>query len=262
MILFFSLTGWAAKVAKVTGKKVLINAEGTTFTSGDQLYLYDNTNRKIGLVTVTEAEGNKVQADLVGGRAFAGLRVFKKGATSTVQFSRTRGEQIYLGFIGGFSSNTMDIKLSSSANVPMKGSSLSAKAMMDFPLLDDMDFRGYLGIDQLDVKGTASSSVVKCACSVKANYLSFAGVARYFFSYGKMPFWIGAGGGYQLAMSSSSDVLQKVASTNNILFGLGLDFRLNNRQYVPIEFMYAYYAPQNGVNLSQMMIKAGYAWLY
>lgn len=262
LIAFFANTALAAKVAKVTGKKILINAEGTSFASGDQLYLYDGTNRKIGLVNVTQADGNKVQADLIGGRAFVGLRAFKKGGTSTAQFSRTRGEQIYMGVIGGFSLNTMNIALNSSTNVSMKGNSLNAKALVDFPLLDDMDFRGYLGIDQLDVTGTANSTLVKCACSVKANYLSFAGIARYFVSFGKMPFWLGAGGGYQLAMSSSSDVLQKVASTNNILFGLGLDFRLNTRQYIPIELAYAYYAPQNGVNLSQIMLKAGYAWLY
>jgi hypothetical protein len=250
----------AAQVAQMKGKKILIKGDDLQVNTGDSVYMVDSTGKKIGLAIINSSANGKIIATITGGKAQVGNSILKKSGGAKKASSANRSGGTSLGFIGSLNSSTMTISLNSSAKVNMAGSSFGAKVIYDYPVMEDIDLRLFSGIDMLSVKG--ASSTITCNCKLDVTYINTGGMARYFLSQSKMSTWLGAGGSYQAAMSSSSDVLQKVASTFNILFGGGIDYQTGGGSFIPIQFSYAYYAPTTGVTLSQMLIQGGYGFAF
>ncbi|MFM6929056.1 MAG: hypothetical protein ACKOX6_11370, partial [Bdellovibrio sp.] len=66
------------------------------------------------------------------------------------------------------------------------------------------------------------------------------------------------------AMSKSSNILDtgKITTNQTVIGSLGLDYHLGRKNYIPVQFDYAFFPDNNTSSATQMSIRAGYGWSF
>lgn len=287
LFLVCTSTSWAASVSGVKGQKVLITLDGDAVSEGEEFFLINPANnKKAAIVRIRQIKGDKALADLVKGKASPGFGLQAKGAapmSADPSYSSTtsdtggggilRNLKNSYGVTGGMLMNSMvanvtavdsvtGLKTTSEAN--MSGSGFGVGGFYDMLLTSSLVGRGFVGIEQFNVSGDASSAVCSGSksCDAKINYLSLYGLGKWYLSESKYRFWLGGGGGYLIAVSKSSTALNASQISTNQIFtaAFGLDVQTTRKNYIPVSIEYNMFPSSDTVKASMISIKAGWAW--
>jgi hypothetical protein len=277
ILLGLSITANAAKVTKVSGGKALIDLEGDTALVGDQYFVVDGSGKKRGLLQVSKVQGGRAIATVSKGNVAAGnsLQRFQgrmSAAPSEVNKPRgsASGAKKSWGLMAGMVSSSMNVK-SSTGSMTMTGSSFNVDGYYQTYLDKNISVKILVGYETLNVSGTASSGfsggscTAGMTCTADIGYLGMNALIRYsFYRTTSLEFTAGGGLGFLFAMQKSSNVLDtaKITTNQTIVGSLGMDWHLDKRTYVPIQFDYAMFPDNNTSSASQMMIRAGYGWAF
>lgn len=277
ILLGLSITANAAKVTKVSGGKALIDLEGDTALVGDQYFVIDSSGKKRGLLQVSKVQGGRAIATVSKGNVAPGnsLQRFQgrmSAAPSEVNKSRgsATGAKKSWGLMAGMVNSSMNVK-SSSGSMTMTGSSFNLDGYYQTYLDKNISVKVLVGYETLNVSGTASTGFSGGSCSsgmtckAELGYLGMNALIRYsFYRTQSLEFTAGGGLGFLFAMQKSSNVLDtaKITTNQTIVGSLGIDWHLDKRTYVPIQFDYAMFPDNNTSSASQMMIRAGYGWAF
>lgn len=273
---------WGASIAKVNGKKVLVNLEGLTAGPGTELYALNAEQKRKALIRLTQVKGDKAIGEIVQGAATPGmLTILKGGAASPVpSYSDTSGGgsgslrgggKTKNGFaiLGGMAMSTMTFTakpLTGPVDLSLAGNSFNFKGIYDYSMSKNFTIRGAAGLETLNVTGSSGGTTVcssSDSCSLSVNYLSLEGMAQFNFVNSSSRFWAGAGFAFLLAASKATNINSlEVAGTNQVLlFGAGADIGIGRNNYIPISVEYGMF-PFAGVKLGGIYARAGYGWKF
>ncbi|WP_413582018.1 hypothetical protein [Bdellovibrio sp. HCB288] len=275
ILLCLSLTANAAKILKVSGGKALIDLEGDTALVGDQFFSIDSSGKKRGLIQVSKVQGGRAIATVSKGAAVAGQSLQRfQGRMSAApnevnsRASSSSGKRAW-GVIAGMANSSMDVK-SSTSGMTMTGTSFNVNGFYQTYLDKNISVKALVGYESLNVSGSKPSSfsggtcnTAGATCSAELGYLGFNALIRYTaFRTSSMDFTVGGGLGFLFAMQKSSNVLDtsKISTNQTVVGSLGVDWHLDKRTFVPIQFDYAMFPDNNTSSATQMILRAGYGW--
>ncbi|WP_413557717.1 hypothetical protein [Bdellovibrio sp. HCB209] len=274
ILLGMSVTANAAKITKVSGGKALIDLEGDTALVGDQYFAIDSSGKKRGLVQVSKVQGGRAIATISKGKVAAGhsLQRFQGRMSAAPNEVKSRGPvssgKKSWGLMAGFASNSMNVK-TSSASMSMSGSSFNAVGYYQTYLDKNISVKVLGGYESINVSGSAPSSwsggtcTSGQTCTAELGYLGLNALIRYsYYRTSSMEFTVGGGLGFLFAMQKSSNVLDtsKITTNQTMVGTLGVDWHLDRRTYVPIQFDYAIFPDNNTSSATQMILRVGYGW--
>jgi hypothetical protein len=275
ILLSLSITANAAKVTKVSGGKALIDLEGDTALVGDQFFVVDSSGKKRGLIQVSKVQGGRAIATISKGSAtpgsslqrFQGRMSAEPSEVNNSRGSASSGKKSW-GIMAGMVNSSMNVK-SSSSSMTMSGSSFDLVGYYQTYLDKNISVKAMAGYETLNVTGSAPSGwsggtcVAGSNCTADIGYLGMNVLIRYSFARTKsLEFTAGGGLGFLFAMQKSSNVLDtaKISTNQTIVGTLGVDWHLDKRTYVPIQFDYAMFPDNNTSSATQMILRAGYGW--
>lgn len=261
---------FAAKVITVKGQRVLLDAEGETFSTGDRIGLRNAQGKAIGLVVVEKSTGNRVIGRIQRGSAVRGATGALIGgsapARSKSQASSPRGGRRIsanssYGILGGLTMTNQTAKTSdggTSVIVEGKGTSFNVLGFYQMPISDSIGLRISGGLETINVTGTVNNKEFKA----DIKYLGLNSTIKYnYYTQPKMELWAGAGLSFLVNMSETQNIYQTSPKMlNSILFSLGGDIRMGKNSYLPLQFDYGYFQSTKTVETTQMMFRAGWAW--
>lgn len=293
VLVLFTSTSWAAEVSAVKGNRVLIQTDGDAFFENDEFFLINPaTQKKTAIIRVRQIKGRKALAEIIRGRADIGYTLEAKapsGVTaspiSSKETSETasastaapvRGEYLRQlknswGVMGGYLMNSMTanvtykyLSVSRTTAASMSGTGFAATGFYDYVISPALVARMSAGIEQFNVTGSVSELACNntTTCDAKINYLSFYGLGKYYVYDNNYRAWLGAGGGFLLAVSKSSSALNESQISTNQVFtlGAGVDIQRSRKNYIPISLEYNMFPSSETVKASMIMLKAGWAW--
>jgi hypothetical protein len=289
--LIFSTSVFAAKVIQVKGAKVLVDMEGDEYLAGEEFFLINPaTSKKTAIIRIKQTKNGKAVAEIVKGKADAEYTLQAKSSSAaptpmsadvedkpTHGSSRNKksgvlrapvdswgivGEYLMIALSTSFTAGTP----AQQAQADMKGSTFGAGGYYNHMFGSDFSLVGSADIQQFTAAGSANFAACAGAttadCSVNITYLSLYGLGRWYVIKGGVNFWIGAGGGFLLALTKKSNVLkEEQISTNQVFsFALGGEYQLSRKNYIPFSFQYDMFPSSGSVTASMMSLKGGYGW--
>lgn len=273
-LFFFGINLQAASVAKVKGKKVLINLDGTSLQKGDSFYGVDKGGSKKAILKVTAIKKNQAIAQVIKGKAEAGQTlVAYKGAATVAQDAAlpevVKSPFSQKGVLVSYLINKMSAKFTINSvekTTDMSGNGFGVLGYYDHKMNPALQLRGAAGIEQFQV--AESRQTMDCdkgkstTCNAIINYLSMYGLAKYNVANGPTKFWLGGGGGYLFAISKASTVLDSSQITGNYVINAsaGLDVNMTRGQYLPIIFEYSIFPSSSTVSASYIALRVGWGW--
>lgn len=243
----------ASQIQKIRGNRVLIQIDGDTFSSGDQVFALDDSGRKRASLKISKVQGNKATAVILKGKAQEGMVVSAGGTSSKRTSSSGGGSGKLTGIMGGLNLNSMGLSYQGTSTA-YSGNSFSVLGFMDIPLSKSFVLRTKGGLDSFEVVSQGSGA--------SFTYIGFEGGLNWHLS---PSFWVGGGGAFLLTMAKSSSIygLDANASTNSFFFaGLGSNISLSGGKVIPLSLEYALYPGGAGVTASSVLLRAGYAWSF
>lgn len=296
LVLFLSpLLSQGSSVAQVKETKVLINLEGSSFSSGDEIYLVNESGKKVGLAKIKAIKGDKALAELIKGKANPGMSVqVKVSATGNVDSadqpsiqsheqaneetskktssSSSKKKKNVGGFLAGYALNTMALTAQYSINksdINMKDSGYLLKGFYDYTLMKDLVIRFAGGLQTFNAKDTASKNVCDngntAACEVSFTYLLGEANGNYYLTDGSFKFWLGLGYSFLITATKKNNVsnLSSDSSTNQMITaGLGADWWISKQAFIPVSFQYGMFPGSSNVKAESLIIQAGYGFYF
>ncbi len=284
VVLLFLLTPslYAAEVAKVKGKGVLIELKGDPAVAGDVFYLISPDGKRRGLVKISKVKGDKAIGKLTKGKGAPGYTLeFKQqkvakgssGGGNMAQPSMDDGSvtstRAYWGALFGFSMDSMSVHVTGAPPtntdlgvVAMSGTGFSGKGLFDYELFSQLWFRGTAGIEMFNASGDAKCGASNNdTCNAKLTYLTFDFIGRYVFGKGSFRPWLGGGLGLLFPASKDATALDpaSISTTNVIVFAGGFDWFTSPTFYVPVSIEYGLLPKSDEVEAKWIAIRAGFA---
>ena len=290
--LLVSFSARAATVLQVKNGKTLIDLEGATLNEGDEFFLINPaTTKKIAIVRIKQVKKGRAVAEILKGKAQPGSTLQAKASSSAkadesashpmsadvaedTTATLTRSYQKLLknswGLVGEYITTSMDATFSRTtpynhqATTSMKGSGLGVGGFYNYAFTSR--FTGYAEASLQQFNASGSTPLTDCSnsttCDVKIMYLSFYGMGRYYLTTSKFRSWVGLGGGYLLAASKSSSVLNasQISSNQVFSFGAGGEWQLSKKNYIPFSLEYDLFPTSPSVKANMISIRAGYGW--
>lgn len=273
-LLIFSMahTAWAARVAKVQGKKVLITLEGENYQSGQTLYAVNSAGKRTGLIRIQSVKGSRALGQILKGRAVAGSTLAERGTPAKKQSTEEtpddglmesgRSGQKGYGVLLGFATQSMSLKVGG-ADTNLKGTAFSVKGYYDYDLNSSLKLRLAAGLEPFSVKGTTVASCSgSTSCTAEYTYLGFEGFGQYNITKGPTRWWAGVGYSFLVAASKKVNIaeIQSSGSSNQImLIGFGADFKMG-KATIPFSLEYGMFPGSTNVKASSIFIRSGYGF--
>ena len=275
LILSFPIAADAAKITKVTGKKVTFDLEGDNAKVGDIFVAYDSAGKRKGLIKVKVIKGSRAAGLLGKGKAEPGWTMKisdrTKGKTSSHASHRQNSTQEpptateYWGIIGGLARDTMTVKIdndidnTNETTVELSGMAFSLKGLFDYNLFSQVWFRGMFGLEGLNATGSTQAGCQAKACSANIFYLSADFWGRYVMTDGNIRPWIGGAFSLMFPASKKATVLEESSITNTsaISIGGGIDWFTSPTFAIPIQIEYSLLPKSETVEASAIAFRVG-----
>lgn len=286
LLFFFHQDAFAEiKIKKIIDKKALIEfEESDSVTEGQEFFSVDTSGKKKSLLKVTKIKNNQAVTNILKGKAEVGQSIVSKQSpnqnkdtaasedtASTEDSHVTLIQKNHWGIMGGYLMNSMNVSFSvgtgaskRDVSASMSGSGLSLLAFYDYKIMPSLFFRITGGLDQFIA--STSISTADCSsstnCNVSINYLSGYGHLKYTFGNSKWTPWVGAGVGFLFPVSKSSSIFASSDLGMNYVYSatLGIDYKINRKNLMPIYFEYALFPTSSTVSASFMALRLGWAW--
>lgn len=272
----FASGAFAAQVAKVKGKTVLIKTDGDAVQSGESFYAMADGKRK-AVIKISKIKGDKALGVIVKGKAAVGMTLSPRGAGGGKVAKHSGGSpaeagdhvRAYWGGLLGYGMDSMNVQVNNSTTnaaigtAAMSGTGFSAKGLFDYELFSQIWFRGTTGIEQLNVTGNSICGTGNVtACNAKLMYFTLDLLGRYVFAVGNFRPWLGGGVGLLFPAAKSSTALKatSIGTTNVMLIAGGLDYFINPRMYVPVSLEYGLLPKSDEVDAHWITFRVGLAF--
>lgn len=264
--LLFSFAAQAGKIINVKQNRVLIDMESDSYFVGDRLFAVDEAGKRRAVIEIKQTKNGRAVGDIAKGRANIGnILLPTTGTPGTSSAQKGKGGPVdkSWGVTAGYAMNSMTAKSSTATSVNLSGSSFAVKGFYRQKLDGSISVQASAGYESLVASGTASSGTCT-TCEVNIGYLGFDALVRYSFYEKSYRVWAGAGLGFLLAMSKSSNIIDtsKVSTNQTILGAFGVDVPLSGGNFIPVELNYAMYPSNNTTSANQIIIRAGYGFAF
>lgn len=282
----FSTPGFAAQIAKVKGKQVLIDTQGDAMKPGEVYYVIDLGGARKAVLKVTKVKGSRALAVLGKGKAQVGMglerRLSGKAARTARVAPESYGEGDSYGYGGdsggtaatagafwggmlGISMDSLTADIITDAGVKQgtastSGMSFSLKGTYDHRLFDRVWFRGMGGVESFKSEGGSTCGTgANQSCNVNIMYLSGDAIGRYLFSEESFRPWVGGGLSLLFPLSKDSTLLQQSSITNTyaLIFAGGADWLVSPTMMVPLSLEYGMLPKSETVEASWIQFRAG-----
>lgn len=271
-----STPAWAVKTLSVKGDRALLDLEGEDIQVGDKIGARNSEGKARALLEIKQVKNGKAVAAVLKGQLTTDLALAKLGTSASKNKSasakpsrtKTSPSKASWGLTAGYAMSDMTVKASSTASVSMTGSSFNLSGYYQMPLDGRISTRIFGSYETLDVKGTPPASLAgQCGSECKAtiSYLGLMALVRYsFLASPNYEAWVGGGLGFLFAMGKSSNILDtsKISTNQTIIGSLGLDYRLDKKSYIPIQFDYAMFPDNSTSSAKQMILRAGWGFQF
>ena len=277
---------YAASIAKVKGRKVLIKSDGEV-KAGKVYYIISESGKKRGLVKVKKVKGTKAIGVISKkSKAMKGWTLRERVRKVSKRRKRSRGDDEYdprtslkkiaFGVLIGMNIANMEVKQIGFDPIfndaTLTGTGFSGKLFGDYNLFGGLWFRGTLGLEQLALEGEEDNLVciedmsppADKLCEVSINYLSADFLARYVFGIKMFRPWIGGGLSVAFPISSASTALQEddIQVANTFIGALGVDLHFTPTIMMPIQAEFNFFAPADTVSASFIAARIGLAYKF
>lgn len=263
---------YAIRTLVVKNDRALLDLEGGDLKVGDKLGARSADGKPRALLEIRQVRDGKAVAAILKGRMEKDFTVTKytpRGGTSstpTGRASASHGQKAW-GLTAGYAMNSMNVKPTGASSISLSGSSFNLSGFYQMTIDGNFSARILGGYETLQASG--SSAAASCSgssdCKVDISYLGLEGLVRYtYLRRASFDAWAGAGLGFLFAVSKSSNVLDtsKISTNQTIVGSLGLDYRLNRRNFIPIQLDYAYYPDNATSSANQIILRAGYGFSF
>ena len=265
----FSTPAFAIKILQVKNNKVLMDSEGASLNVGDKIMGRDANGKARALIEVTQVKGARALGTVLKGKASNDLALNthtpSSGGSSDSGGGRPSANKSSGGIMLGYSMNSMNVKPSGSTSISLTGSSFALSGMYQMTVDGGFGARILAGYETLVAKGDSSTATCGTSCDVDLSYLGIEALGKYAFGPASgTQVWVGAGLGFLIAMSKSSNILDtsKISTNQTIVAALGMDWRLSPTTFIPLQFDYAIYPDNATSSATQMILRAGYGFSF
>lgn len=286
--LLWGFTGHAGTVTQVKNEKVLIDFAGETPNVGEKYFLLENT-KKVGIVELIQVKNQKAIGKLTKGKSAVGFQTalgakakqpttesdpaqVTEDVNSFLRFDRMKYSVQMKLFLNKISTKQRDNAqpFPHEETVTMNGTNFGVFGTLELPLFDPLQALGFAGIEMLDVVGSAQynscDSKSSTNCDMKITYITVGGIARYDFKKSKINPWAGIGISLKYPVIKKSTALDEdsLQFANTVIFTGGLDYHLNNKNFVPValEYHYSTNTSETVPVIDQWALTAGYGFKF
>lgn len=168
------------------------------------------------------------------------------------------------GYYGGYSQNSMNVRLTNSTTLDLSGKSWNLGAFSERALTQSLGLLVRAGYEGLQGQGNLNSNVCGGVCKVDIGALAAEALAKYSFSKEKQTWWVGGGLGFLYPVLKTSNVLDtgKLSLTEKILFSAGLDWHRTPKNFIPLQVEYALHSSNEIVTTKQLILRLGYGYVF
>lgn len=258
----------AAQVLDVQGTKVTVQASADDMlVSTEKYFILNDSNKKVGIITIISSSENQATAELLKGVAKKGYKLipYEQTASSaapaeakpvSVGGSGKKSSKKSASSLGVFAEimvNSLSINLGTT-NVTMSGTSFAFSFAYQHNLTESLKARYPIGFRSYGVQ--AQNSICTAGnCDLSVTYLSLGGKLDYFIGDSV---YVGGGFEYLLPASKSSSFLSSDQIAANSIISLGAGWLVSPS--VPISFSYNMFLGNKDVPASFIAIQTGYLW--
>lgn len=265
---FIFVTANAAQVLDVQGNKVTLEAEyDDMLVSSEKYFIMNDSNKKVGIITITTTSENRAEAELIKGVAKKGYKLMpyeqSAPAAATAEAKPvsvggsgkkpSKKSTSNLGVFAEIMINTLSVNLGTT-NVTMSGTSFAFAFAYQHNLTESLKARYPIGFRSYGVQ-TQNSLCTTGNCDLSVTYLSLGGKLDYFVDDAVS---IGGGFEYLLPASKSSTFLTSDQIATNSIVSVGGGWLVTAS--VPISFSFNVFLGNKDVPASFIAIQTGYLW--
>ncbi|UOF01605.1 porin family protein [Bdellovibrio reynosensis] len=256
---------FAIRALTIKNDRVLVDLEGESVNVGDKLGARSSDGKARAILEIKQIKEGRAVAAILKGKMQQEYTLSKVGARAGGSAGSSAGGVApgkSWGVIGGYAMNSMSSKISNTT-ISVSGSSFNLSGIYQMPLPDlgqKVSARILGGYETFQAAGSDSGT----NRTVDISYLGVQGLLRYsFYQNPKLNVWAGGGLGFLFAIAKSSTNFldESKISTNQTLIGsIGVDYNLNSRNFIPVQFDYAIYPDSSTSSARQMILRAGYGF--
>lgn len=258
---------YAIKILNIKGDRVLVDLEGEEVSVGDKIGARSSEGKARAILEVKQIKEGKAVVAILKGKMQDDYSLSKIGKKSASASSGKGGSSFTSpgkswGVTGGYAMNNMSSKISSTT-VSVSGSSFNLSGFYQLPIPDlgeKVSLRVLGGYETFSAAGTDNGT----DRTVDISYLGAQGTLRYsLYQNTRMNIWGGAGLGFLFAIAKSSKNFldeSKISTNQTISVSLGLDYNLNSKNFIPVQFDYAIFPDSSTSSARQMILRAGYGF--
>lgn len=281
------LSAWSQVVSKVSNKTVLIDMKDGNLAEGSEWITVNDLGKKTGLIRIKKVKGSKALADITKGVVAVGQTLIPKpgpksrfkedgsadngqsGAgsdTSTV----TKSNLKRVGGVFSYAMDSMSLTAGNATNTLTVSESLSGTGMQlagfyDWAFTPALAIRFYGSYDTFAASVSTTTGAVNnngsTTSSLSISALGLGGDAQWRFIHDKTKnIWAGVGFTYDYLLSNSSNIISLTTPSyvNYVSPGLGIDYAITPKYFIPAAFHYDYYIAGSGVSQSALRFSAGF----
>ncbi len=287
-----SVSSWAqtpATISKVQGTKALIQSDANIdLQEGQEVFLINAENKKIGLGKVTIVKGNKAQLEVLKGKVEVGNTFAPRNKPAAAEDSSAadssagaskvpkKKSRWAASLVAGLSLDTINLTAQDTFGLQKKisltGTSFASLLGLDMALTDELSLRGQFGTVGFNTTSSvASTDASYCGgtanCSIQFQYLAFIGYGIWYpLTTNSFRWGIGGGYAYYLRSTGTTTVtnFDATVSSNSAFVGMTeLDYILKKNKYaIPLILEYRSYAGGSSIAASSIGITAGFIYSF
>jgi hypothetical protein len=255
VLLSLPKVAWTQEITKVKGTQVLIqNFSGQT---GETYFALDPSGKRRAIINIDKVKNGRAIGIIQKGKADVGYTLIARGAKSqggSKSSSKKASGTFNFGGRAGYSIDSMSVPLRANT-VAMSGSGFTAGAIADYNLSSTLGARLGAGYEMFSVTGSLSGTNYKTEIS----YFTLDALGRFFITDPGFALWIGAGVGFGVPMSKSTNILaeESIATSTLLILAGGVDWHLGDNFYIPTQVDYSMFLPATDVKTSIIAVKLG-----
>nr|BFD66331.1 hypothetical protein HAGR004_13530 [Bdellovibrio sp. HAGR004] len=259
---------WALKTVVVKNDRALIDLEGEDLQIGDKVGARDSAGKARALLEIKQIKNGKAVAAILKGKMSQEYSLSKIGGTKSAASPTTTKasgakpshSKSAWGVTAGYAMNSIQAKPSATTSVSMSGSSFNLSGFYQTEMSPNLNVRILGGYETLVAEGKAQTPMCNDSvdCKVDIGYLGIEAIGQYtFLRTSKLNAWAGAGLSFLFGINKTSNVFK--ANTNQtIIAALGVDYKISQKYFIPLQLDYAYYPDNNVSAANQIILRAGW----
>lgn len=264
---------YAQQVTKARGKKAIVDLQGKPAETGQTFYLVSADGKKKGIVRVLRVTRDKALVRLLKGKSEVGWKLVERRSKEPKPQDAKEVEAqpaikpdrpaMGLGLMLGYGLDSMEVDVAGK-KYAHSGSGISYKVMADLPIISQLYFRAFAGIENFSAKSdTKLPSGNEAKIDISYMVVDFWG-RWIFIPTGMFRPWAGAAVSLLFPSSKESTSVDEstISNTSLISVGGGVDLYVTPNFYIPFQVDYGLLPSSSEVsgNIIGIRLGAGFSF--